>query len=78
MAQQEIPVEKLNPESIDPETEANEARKARTVARQKDERGALGAVEDAVTTLTRPLSSDQPSEAEIEEHREANDREQRG
>src|SRR3954451_20999655 len=30
MAEQQIPVERLNPELIDPETEANETRKART------------------------------------------------
>lgn len=77
MTESHITPEELSPEAIDPETEANESRKARTQARADENRGVVGVVEDVVSSFTRPLAADPPDADERERQRELNDREQR-
>lgn len=77
MSDSQIRPEDLSPESIDPELAANERRAARGDRRQGDDDSITGAVENIVSTFTRPLMADPKDEEDAERQRELNDAEQR-
>lgn len=77
MSDQRITPEELSPESIDPELAANEQRAARGERRKDGDDSITGAVENIVSSLTRPLVADEVDEEDAARQRALNDAEQR-